>query len=197
MDNGNVDKKVSQADLTQAFTGKTAPKSPTKEKKTENKDKKPKKFVVSVVVFAIGVLALIAGVIVLVLKYTGGERIADGEFLIKAEEWTLDSNTNCIEPDSIGENPSEEEKLIPNCTSDDAVIWKFTEIGKGTLTTNSHKNDYEFIWAIEDGKLKIETKWLYDVVNEYEYSIDQARKTLTLVDDEKEYMFEGKFTEAQ
>ena len=197
MDNGNVDKKVSQADLTQAFTGKTAPKSPTKDKKAENKDKKPKKFVVSVVVFAIGVLALIAGVIVLVLKYTGGERIADGEFLVKAEEWTLDSNTNCIEPDSQNGDAEDEEKLIPNCSSDNAVIWKFTEIGKGTLTTNSHKNDYDFIWAIEDGKLKIETKWLYDIVNEYEYDLNQKDKTMTLTDGETKYVFEGKFAETQ
>ena len=30
-----------------------------------------------------------------------------------------------------------------------SVIWNFTEIGKGTLTTNNHENDYDFIWAID------------------------------------------------
>lgn len=193
MDNTNAGKKISQADLAQAFTNKPSPKTPQKDKR----NKKPKSLIVSVVLFVFGVIALIAGVVVLVLKLTGGERIADGEYLVKAEEWALDSNTNCIEPDSQDGDVEDEEKLIPNCSSDNAVIWKFTEIGKGTLTTNSHKNDYDFIWAIEDGKLKIETKWLYDIVNEYEYDLNQQDKTMTLTDGETKYVFEGKFAETQ
>ena len=193
MDNTNAGKKVSQADLAQAFTDKSSPKTPQKDKR----NKKPKSLIVSVVLFVLGVIALIAGVVVLILKFTGGERIADGEYLVKAEEWALDSNTNCIEPDSQDVDAEDEEKLIPNCSSDNAVIWKFTEIGKGTLTTNSHKNDYDFIWAIEDGKLKIETKWLYDIVNEYEYDLNQKDKTMTLTDGETKYVFEGKFAETQ
>ena len=184
---------MSQADLAQAFTDKPSPKTPQKDKR----NKKPKSLIVSVVLFVFGVIALIAGVVVLVLKLTGGEKIADGEYLVKAEEWALDSNTNCIEPDSQDGDAEDEEKLIPNCSSDNAVIWKFTEIGKGTLTTNSHKNDYDFIWAIEDGKLKIETKWLYDIVNEYEYDLNQQDKTMTLTDGETKYVFEGKFAETR
>ena len=60
------------------------------------------------------------------------------------------------------------------------VIWNFTEIGKGTLTTNNHLNDYEFIWALEDGKLQVQTDWLYTLNNTYEYLLDQNSGTLTL-----------------
>ena len=197
MDITIVVNKVSRADLAQAFTGKPAPKAPVKNTKEDKKDKKPRKFIVSVVVFAIGLIALIAGVVVLVLKYADGEKIADGEYLFSASEWALKSNTNCVEPDAASEENAEGEKLITNCESADAVIWKFTEIGKGTLTTNSHVNDYDFIWAIEDGKLKIETKWLYDIVNEYEYTLDQNKGILTLIDGEKAFVLEGKFAKNQ
>ena len=63
------------------------------------------------------------------------------------------------------------------------------------MTTNSHLNDYDFIWAIEDGKLLIETKWLYDLNNEYDYKIDQNARTLTLINGEEELVFYGYFEE--
>ena len=34
---------------------------------------------------------------------------------------------------------------------------------------NNHINDYDFIWAIDGGKLKIETNWLYTLNNDYSY----------------------------
>ena len=73
------------------------------------------------------------------------------------------------------------------------MIWQFTEIGKGKLTTNGHTNDYDFIWAIEDDKLKIETSWLYDLENEYEYSLNQGDGTLTLKENDKEIKFIAEF----
>ena len=74
-------------------------------------------------------------------------------------------------------------------TGEDGVVWDFTEIGKGKLTTNNHINDYDFIWSLEDGKLKIETDWLYNLENEYEYALDQNAKTLTLTSGEDVYRF--------
>ena len=93
----------------------------------------------------------------------------------------LSSDANC--------NNKEENEI--NC--EPGVIWKFTEIGKGTLTTNNHINDYDFIWSLKDGKLLIETAWLYDLNNEYEYELNQGNGTLTLKDGDKEFNFTAKF----
>lgn len=141
-------------------------------------EKKPKKKAVSIIVLIIGALTLIAGVIVLIVKLASSPVVQDGEYLTSVEEWVLD-NPNC-EPGTSNDSACEQR-----------VIWKFTEIGKGTLTTNNHLNDYDFIWAIEDNKLKIETDWLYDLQNEYEYTLDQNSNTLTLKADDKEFRFTG------
>ena len=192
MDNTNIDKRVSQADLAQAFTGKPSPK-PSAVKKSGTK--KPKSLIVSIVIFVIGIIALIAGLVVLIMKYTSGVGLQDGEFLVKAKEWVLEEDgTNCISETSEDDSV---EAAETNCVDNSSVIWKFTEIGKGTLTTNGHKDDYDFIWAIEDNKLKIETSWLYDVVNDYEYKLNQNDKTLTLSDGEKEMVLVGHFAETQ
>jgi len=111
-----------------------------------------KKF--SLVIFIIGILALLGGGGFLAYKFLGSTNTADADFLISASAWTKDG-----EP---------------------SVVWQFTEIGKGTLTTNNHTNDYDFIWALDGNKLKIETAWLYNLENEYTYSLDQSGKTLSL-----------------
>ena len=102
-----------------------------------------KKKIVSLVVFIIDIITLIVGVVFLVLNLTKGPEIQDGEYLVSAVNWTLDEGTNC------GETNGEETNCIPS------VIWDFTEIGKGTLTTNNHINDYDFLWTIEDDKLAL------------------------------------------
>ena len=150
-------------------------------------ERKSKKTLISIIIFVIGMIALIVGVIFLVFDLTKGPKIQDGEYLVSAKEWVLNGHTNCVD-----ENETSEET---NCIGESEVSWKFTEIGKGTLTTNSHLNDYDFIWAIEDGKLLIETKWLYDLNNEYDYKIDQNAKTLTLINGEQELVFYGYFEE--
>ena len=73
----------------------------------------------------------------------------------------------------------------------ESVIWDFTEVGKGLLTTNNHVNDYDFLWSMEGNTLKIETKWLYDLEDEYTYSIDRGAKTLTLTSGEKTITFKA------
>lgn len=114
-------------------------------------------------VFAVGLATLIAGAVFLILNLTRSAGVADGEFLVSAEKWVLSDS--------------------------DRVEWKFTEIGKGTLTTNAHENDYDFLWSLEDGKMKVETDWLYDLENEYDYKLDQNAGELTLSVDGKEYKF--------
>ena len=118
---------------------------------------------VSRIVFIIGLLTLIAGVVFLIVRLSAGPSMADGEYLVSVGEW--------------------KEQDEPS------VIWNFTEIGKGTLTTNNHTNDYDFIWAIEDGKLKVNTEWLYTLNDEFDYTLDQNGNMLTLTRGDEETIF--------
>ena len=113
---------------------------------------------ISIAVFIIGIITLIAGVVFLILNLNSGPKIQDGEYLVSVGEWE--------EVDAPG------------------VIWRFSEIGQGTLTTNNHLNDYDFIWALEGDKIKIETDWLYTLNNEYGYRINQSENILTLIQED-------------
>ena len=110
---------------------------------------------ISIAVFIIGIITLIAGVVFLIINLNNGPKIQDGEYLVSVGEW--------------------EEVGGPG------VIWRFSEIGKGTLTTNNHLNDYDFIWALEGDKIKIETDWLYTIDDEYRYRIDRGQDLLVLI----------------
>ena len=77
----------------------------------------------------------------LLINILATPKVLDAEYLVQTGEWQLED-----EP---------------------TVIWQFTEVGKGVLTTNAHTNDYNFIWAIDGNKIKIETDWLYKLNNEY------------------------------
>ena len=161
-----------------------------------------KKKLISLIIFVIGLTALASGVIFLVINLNQGPSLADGEYLVSVDEWILDGGveTNCAIVNSMdivmdegdtedggGDKNAEETNCIPS------VFWNFTEIGKGTLTTNNHVNDYDFIWALEDGKLLIETDWLYKLEDEYEYALDQNNGTLTLTKGDETIVFRAIF----
>lgn len=131
--------------------------------KAKTKTPKNKKKIIAICALVAGLVMLIVGVVMLVLNIIAASRAADGDYLVKAGDWALEG--------------------------EDGVIWDFTEVGKGKLTTNNHQNDYNFIWAIEDGKLMIETDWLYRLDNTYEYSLDQGAGVLTLTADDATYKF--------
>lgn len=118
-----------------------------------------------IIFFIISLLVLIGGAAALICRFAMKPATPDANFLISVGEWVEDGS--------------------------ESVIWKFTEAGKGTLTTNGHTNDYDFVWIIDGDKLKIETKWLYDLNNEYTYKIDQGNKVLTLSANGNEYIFHG------
>ena len=118
---------------------------------------------ISPIVMIIGLITLVVGVVFLIVRLTAGPSVADGEYLVSVGEWTEQS-----EP---------------------GIVWNFTEIGKGTLTTNNHTNDYDFAWALEDGKLKINTEWLYTLNNEFDYTLDQNGNMLTLTSGDEEIIF--------
>lgn len=145
-------------------------------------EKKSKKKLISIIVLVIGLLFLVVGVAFLMTRLLKGPEVQDGEYLVSAENWTLSDGANC-----------ENEEDATNCVS--SVIWNFAEIGKGTLTTNNHLNDYDFTWAIQDGKLLIETDWLYQLDNEYEYELDKSNGVLTLKSDDGEYKFFANFAD--
>ena len=132
-------------------------KQPAKQP-AKKKEKKPrdKKFVAGLVTLIVGVFALAAGVSVMLLTIFAEPETRDAEYLVQVGTWEREDG--------------------------EGVIWEFTEIGKGKLTTNNHVNDYDFIWAIEGDKLKVETDWLYTLDNEYEYKLDKTESVLTLGD---------------
>ena len=151
-------------------------------------DRKKKK-IIFMSVFAVGLATLIAGAVFLILNLTRGVDVADGEYLVSAGKWVLADEvpvrvcTDDIPASNCGPEEGEATVLSSN------VVWDFTEIGKGTLTTDGGEHNYDFIWSIEDEKLKIETKWLYDLENEYDYKIDQNAGELILTADGEEHKF--------
>ncbi len=174
-------KQISTEELATAFEGAvrdTQKESVRDTQKGAARDvqkakKSGKNKAVSLGVLIIGLIMLVVGAVFLILELKKASLLADGDFLVSAGEWRLVEGADC---DAESE-------------CDDAVIWTFSEIGKGTLTTNGHKNDYDFIWAIRDGKLLIETDWLYKLNNEYEYALDQETRTLTVKSEGAEYKF--------
>jgi hypothetical protein len=132
-------------------------------KKDNEPKQKNKKKLIGLIVLICGVLACIAGLVFLLINLFTGPGLRDAEYLVEVGEWVRE------------DEPS--------------VIWQFTEIGKGTLTTNSHTNDYEFIWAISDDVLQVETSWLYTLNDSFEYVLDQSANTLVLTSGDKTITF--------
>lgn len=143
-------------------------------------EKKSKKTLISIIVLIIGAVTLVIGLVFLILNLNRAPGLQDGEYLVSAKEWVLVSGTECVTPETESECPP-------------SVLWQFTEIGKGTLTTNNHLNDYDFIWALEDGKLKIETAWLYTLNDEYDYELKQNTGELVLKNGEQEFVLRASF----
>ena len=114
-------------------------------------------------VLILGIVTLAAGATFLLVNLLKAPTVRDADYLVQVGAWQLEN-----EP---------------------GVEWKFTEIGKGTLTTNSHINDYDFIWSMDDKAIKIETNWLYTLNDEYDYKLNQNDKTLTLTNGENSYIF--------
>ena len=117
----------------------------------------------SIFVFGIGIFTLLVGGFFLIKTLTKKPATPDGRYLVSVGTWARED-----EP---------------------TVIWTFSEIGKGSLTTNRHYNDYDFIWSIEDKKLSIETSWLYTLNDTFEYELNQKKNTLTLTSGGVDYVF--------
>ena len=121
-------------------------------KEPKNSKKTDKKLTIGIVALVAGIITLITGVIILVLALNRAPDTQDAETLVATGTWQRE------------DEPS--------------VVWNFTETGNGSLTTNSHTNDYDFIWAIEGDTLKIETEWLYILNDEFKYEIRDGKLVL-------------------
>lgn len=115
-------------------------------------EEKPKKKVFPIVALTVGLALLVLGVTFLVVKIVSQSSKDTAERLVEIGTFVKEG----------------EEK----------VVWQFTEIGKGTLTTDGHENDYNFIWALEGDTLKVETEWLYDLEDEFKYKFDGDKLVL-------------------
>lgn len=169
---------------------KDTAKNPEGDFTLDESKKKGRQKLVAIVVFVIGLALLATGVTFLILKLTAEPKISDAEYLISVGKWRLEDGTNCAdktESDEPTDEQAEAEQGEANCSP--SVVWNFTEAGKGTLTTNDHINDYDFIWTIEGETLKIETSWLYTLNDEFSYEIDRETNTLTLQKDEESFTF--------
>lgn len=144
---------------------------------------------ISLIIFIIGILTLIASIVFLVVKLNIEPAPHDGDFLVSVGEWTIENGKcNQLQCTEEVECLDAETKPTESCENG-GVIWNFTEIGKGTLTTNDHMNNYDFRWIIEDNKLKIQTDWLYTMNDEFEYTLDQGNNILTIKDGDEEVKF--------
>ena len=141
--------------------GNDAESAATKERKTKKPWTKQRK--ISLGVLILGVLVLAGGIGFLAYNLLKTPDASDAEYLVAVGEW--------------------QRKDEPS------VVWDFTEIGKGTLTTNDGENEYDFKWAFEDDKLKIDTDWLYTLNDEYDFSLDQETKTFTISNDDETITF--------
>lgn len=153
-----------------------------------NSKKKPSKLIIGIISLTIGFAALIASIAFFIIDLNSKPDIRDAEFLVQKGTWVMQSNTTTTESiDCISSEEGSEptdcatvvESIEPNANN---VIWKFTEIGKGVLTTNNHIDDHNFLWALDGDKLLIEVEWLQDLYNEVTYSLDQKNETLELSD---------------
>ena len=140
---------------------------PTKIKQKKNKDKNPKskkKIIIIILSIVLG-LSLLGGALYYFVFRDTTPPLSDAEFLIKIGTW----------------EESDASK----------VKWIFKENGQGTLTTNDMQNYYDFTWNLEEDVLKITTSWLYELNDEFSFSLNREENTFTVIskEDEKESIF--------
>lgn len=109
---------------------------------------------ISIFVLVFGLLVLAGGLGFFLYKYLTPSVVADASYLVEVGAWQrVDA-------------PS--------------VIWDFTSVGEGSLTTNDHLNDYHFLWAIDGDQLQLDTDWLYTLNDAFTYRLDQSADQLIL-----------------
>ena len=99
------------------------------------------------IIFYLGIIALIISCTIFFIELADSNKVSIAERLVQVQIW--------------------EKQAAP------AVKWSFRQDGTGTLTTNNDTNTYNFLWRIEDDKkLIVETKWLYDLYDEFSIKLN-------------------------
>ena len=133
---------------------KTEPESNKSKKGKKAKKPLTKKRKISIAALVIGIIALAAGIGFFVYNLLNSHSASDAEYLVEIGAWQLENS--------------------------DSVVWDFTEVGKGTLTTNDHVNNYDFTWLLDGDQLKIDTAWLSTLNDEFTYHLDQSKNQLEI-----------------
>ena len=154
----------------------------------EEKTKSPKKakLIAGITTAVLGAGALAASLTFFIIDMNSKPAMRDAEFLVEKGTWVMQPDTqnsaptDCVSSENDESIDPEPFDCLTPASEEEKVIWNFTEIGKGTLTTNNHIDDHEFKWSIEDDKLKVETDWLYTLYDEFTYSLDQNTQTFEI-----------------
>lgn len=121
----------------------------------------------AIIILAIfGALAIGFGVFLIISAIQGENpysKMAEAEVLIDVKKWQKED-----EP---------------------TVIWEFGE-GIGKITTNADEY-FDMEWGMKDGILSIKTKWLTDLRDDFEITVDKDEPSFTIVSksDDKESKF--------
>lgn len=130
---------------------------------------------------------------IIALSVVGVIAIAFGTFLI----------INALSGENLYQKMAEAEVLIDikkwQKQDEPSVIWEFGE-GTGKITTNGDEY-FDMEWGMENEVLSIKTKWLEDLKDEFDITVDKETPSFTIVskEDSKESTFvpyEGKEEES-
>ncbi len=112
---------------------------------------------IAIIVLAIfGALTIAFGVFLIISLLQGENpysKMAEAEVLIDVKKWQKED-----EP---------------------TVIWEFGE-GTGKITTNADEY-FDMEWGMKDGVLSIKTKWLTDLRDDFEITVDKDAPSFTVV----------------
>ena len=141
-------------------------KKEAEKKNTEkkNNEKTGKKKALVTVCSIVAFLAVVAGAFFITKAIDGKTAVSITEFLVSGHEW-----------EKVGE---------------ETVVWTFENEKACKVTTNSTET-FDCEWEIEGDTLKIRTKWLRELEDEFTLEINEAEKSFKIIskEDGKESTF--------
>ena len=128
-------------------------------------EKRSKSFIFSIIVFIIGCATLATGAVFFVLDMIKKPAVEDANFLVEIGEWVKEG--------------------------EDSVIWNFTEVGKGKLTT---KNGDVFEGQFKNGKIEGEGIARYADGSKFKGTFKNGKRNGAAIEEDKDgKRFEGTY----
>ena len=123
-----------------------------------------KKKLITTSVSIIAFIAVAVGAYFITKSLNNSSALSVVDFLVSGHEW-----------EKVGE---------------ESVVWTFENENTCKVTTNSTET-FDCTWELNGETLKIKTKWLRDLEDEFTLSVNEAEKSFTIVSkvDEKESTF--------